>query len=125
MKSFMIRLLALTAFMEIISVGWFYAMPQQWVSPTLPVLPVFFMAITFLIHKGFVRAVALRPQQFVTRFMLITTIKLLSFMVLLLVYALMFKDDAIQFLISFFVLYVVYSAFEVVAVMNLNKKKDS
>jgi len=123
MKSFMIRLLALTAFMEIISVGWFYAMPQQWVSATLPVLPVFFMAITFLIHKGFVGAIGLRPQQFVTRFMLITTIKLLSFIVLLLVYALMFKDDAIQFLISFFVLYVVYSAFEVVAVMNLNKKR--
>ena len=121
----MIRLLALTAFMEIISFGWFYAMPSQWVSPVLPVLPVFFMAITFLIHKGFVGAIALRPQQFVSRFMLITTIKLLSFMVLLLIYALMFKDDAIQFLISFFVLYVIYSAFEVVAVMNLNKKSNT
>ncbi len=120
----MIRLLALTFFMEIISVGWWFAMPKQWVSPVLPVLPVFFMAVTFLIHKGFVGAVNLRPQQFVTRFMLITTIKLLSFMVLLLVYALMFKDDALQFLIAFFVLYLIYSAFEVVAVMNLNKKEN-
>ena len=124
MKSFMIRLMALTAFLEIISLAWFYAMPPQWVSPVLPVLPIFFMAITFLIHKGFVGAVALRPQQFVTRFMLITTIKLLSFMALLLVYALMFKDDAIQFLLSFFILYLIYSAFEVVAVMNLNKKQS-
>jgi len=82
------------------------------------------MAITFLIHKGLVSAVGLRPQQFVTRFMLITTIKLLSFMALLLVYALMFKDDAIQFLLSFFTLYLIYSGFEVVAVMNLNKKKN-
>jgi hypothetical protein len=124
MKSFMIRLLALTAFMEIIALGWWFAMPPQWVTPTLPVLPIFFMAITFLIHKGLVSAVGLRPQQFVTRFMLITTIKLLSFMALLLVYALMFKDDAIQFLLSFFTLYLIYSGFEVVAVMNLNKKKN-
>lgn len=125
MKSFMIRLLALTAFMEIIALGWWFAMPPQWVSPVLPVLPVFFMSVTFLIHKGFVGAVSLRPQQFVTRFMLITTIKLLSFMALLLVYALLFKDDAIQFLLSFFVLYLVFSAFEVVAVMNLNKRNST
>lgn len=122
MKSFMIRLMALTAFMEVIAIGWWFAMPQQWVSPMLPVLPIFFMAVTMLIHKGFVSAVNLRPQQFVTRFMLITTIKLLTFMGLLLVYALLFKEDAIQFLMAFFVLYLVYSVFEVVAVMNLNKK---
>lgn len=124
MKSFMIRLLALTAFTEVFALGWWIAMPQQWVSPVLPVLPVFFMSVTFLIHKGFVGAVNLRPQQFVTRFMLITTIKLLSFLALLLVYALMFKDDAIQFLLSFFVLYLIYSVFEVNAVMKLNKKNS-
>jgi len=120
----MIRLLALTAFTEVVALGWWIAMPQQWVSPVLPVLPVFFMSVTFLIHKGFVGAINLRPQQFVTRFMLITTIKLLSFLALLLVYALMFKDDAIQFLLSFFVIYLIYSAFEVVAVMKLNKKNS-
>jgi len=122
MKSFLLRLLILTAFMEVVSFGWSYAMPQQWVTPVLPVLPVFFMAVTYLIHQGFVKAIGLRPQQFVTRFMLITTIKLISFMVLLLIYALMFKEDAIQFLISFFVMYVIYSAFEVIAVMKLNKR---
>ena len=120
----MIRLLALTAFTEVVALAWWIAMPQQWVSPVLPVLPVFFMSVTFLIHKGFVGAINLRPQQFVTRFMLITTIKLLSFLALLLVYALMFKDDAIQFLLSFFALYLIYSAFEVVAVMKLNKKNS-
>jgi len=124
MKSFMIRLLVITAFMEVIALGWWFAMPTQWVTPTLPVLPIFFMAVTFLIHKGFVGAVGMRPQQFVTRFMLITTIKLLSFLALLLVYALLFKEDAMQFLLSFFVLYLIYSAFEVMAVMNLNKKNS-
>jgi len=124
MKSFMIRLLIITAFIEVIALGWWFAMPPQWVSPSLPVLPIFFMAVTFLIHKGFVAAVGLRPQQFVTRFMLITTIKLLSFLALLLVYALMFKDDALQFLLSFFILYIVYSVFEVMAVMKLNKNKS-
>jgi len=124
MKSFMIRLIALTAFTEVIALGWWFAMPKQWVSPVLPVLPIFFMSVTFLIHKGFVGAINLRPQQFVTRFMLITTIKLLSFLALLLVYALIFKEDAMQFLLSFFVLYLIFSAFEVIAVMNLNKRNS-
>ena len=124
MKSFIIKLLIITAIMEAIALSWGFFMPPKFVTPHLAILPIFFMAVTFMIHKAFVGALGLNPRQFVTRFMLVTTIKLLSFMALLLIYALINSHDAIQFLLSFFVMYVIYSAFEVTAVMNLNKRES-
>lgn len=123
-KSFLIRLLGISFFVEILAVGWFYAMPPEWVTPTLPVLPVFFMAITFLIHKGFLSSIGKNMRQFVTRYMLITTIKLLSFLTILLIYGLLKPNDAIQFMLSFMVLYIIYSAFEATAVIKLGKAND-
>ncbi len=123
-KSFLIRLIGMSFFIEIIAFGWFYAMPKEWVTPTLPVLPVFFMAVTYLIHKGFMSSMGRNMRQFVTRYMLITTIKLLSFLTILLVYGLLKPADAMQFILSFLVLYIIYSAFEATAVINLGKAHD-
>ena len=110
---------------EIIALGWFFAMPIKWVTPVLPYMPAFFLAVTVLIHKGFLGSLNMNPRQFVTRFMLITTIKLLSFLAIIFIYAVSFPYDAAQFVLSFFVLYLIYSAFEAVAVVNLNKKADN
>ncbi len=123
-KSFLIRLLGLSFFIEIIALGWFYAMPKEWVSPTLPVLPVFFMAVTYIIHKSFMHSMGRNMRQFVTRYMLITTIKLLSFLSILLIYGLMYRNDAKQFILSFLILYLIYSAFEATAVIKLGKAHD-
>ena len=120
-KSFIIQLLAISFFMEIIALGWMYAMPPAWVSPTLWIMPLFFMLVTFFIHKSFLGALNKNARQFATRYMLITTIKLLSFLVILFTYAVVFRDDAIPFLIGFFATYLVYSGFEAVAVIKLNK----
>ena len=121
-KSFLIQLVSLTAILEIVAIVWVFFMPDRWVTPLLWYLPLFFMSITYLIHKSFVGALKLNPTQFVTRYMLITTIKLLSFLAILFTYALLVKEDALAFLLSFFVLYLIYSAFEAVAVIRLNNE---
>jgi len=122
-KSFYIRAFGLTIIVEIISIAWWFFMPPVWVTPFLPFLPMFFLATTILIHKGFLSSLNLNPQQFVTRYMLITTIKLLSFLAILFIYAVTNKEDALPFLLSFFVQYLIYSAFEAVEAIKLNKKK--
>jgi hypothetical protein len=123
-KSFLLQLIGLSLFVEIISLGWFFGMPQAWVTHVLPFLPVFFMSVTFIIHKAFMGVLGKNPRQFVTSYMLITTIKLLSFLAILFVYAVLKPKDAMAFLLSFFVLYIVYSAFEAVAVIKLNKNRE-
>ena len=119
-KSFIIQLVGLTIIMEFIAMVWMFAMPDALVTPTLWGLPLFFMVVSFFIHKSFIGALNKNARQFVTRYMLITTVKLLSFLMILFVYAVVFRNDAAPFLISFFVMYLIYAAFEAVSVIKLN-----
>lgn len=120
-KSFIIQLLGLTFIVEILALGWTFAMPKEWVSPILWIMPIFFMIITFFIHKAFIGALEKNPRQFATRYMLVTTVKLLSFLVILFTYAILVRDDAVAFLLSFFINYLIFSGFEAVSVIKLNK----
>ena len=52
-------------------------------------------------------------KKFITRYMLATTVKLLFFLVLLLVYAFTNRQDLLRFGLNFVVLYLSYSIFEV------------
>jgi hypothetical protein len=53
-------------------------------------------------------------RRFITRYLLTTAIKLLSFLVLLLLYAYINREDAILFLLNFMAIYLMYSVFELV-----------
>lgn len=53
-------------------------------------------------------------KKFVTRYLLTTTVKLLLFLVLLLVYAFLNRGDMLRFGLNFLVLYVAYSVFEII-----------
>lgn len=53
-------------------------------------------------------------KKFVTRYMLTTTVKLLLFLALLLVYAFLNRSDMLRFGLNFLVLYIAYSVFEII-----------
>jgi len=124
-KSFIIQLLGLSALLEIVALGWMFAMPKAWVTPLLWGLPFFFMIVTYVIHRSFIGALDKNARQFSTRYMLVTTIKLLSFLFILLAYAVLVKEDAMPFLLSFFSFYLIYSGFEAVSVIKLNNEHFS
>ncbi len=123
-KSFLIQLLGLTLISEFAVMVWMFAMPALYITPTLWGMPLFFMLITLLIHRSFIGALELNPRQFVTRYMLITTVKLLSFLAILFVYVLVFRDDALNFVISFFLFYIIFAGFEAVSVIKLNNSAN-
>ncbi len=122
-KSFLIRLFYVTGIMEVISAGWFFAMPKQFTSPTQTVLPIFFMALTIVLHKFLVSATEQKFQNFLNRYLIATTVKLLGLLVLIFIYAFINPSDALVFVISFFVNYLVFTFFEAGA--HIKKAKIS
>lgn len=63
-------------------------------------------------------------RKFISHYMLITTVKLLLFLALLLIYALVNKDDMLLFSLNFMVLYLLYSVFEIIFIKKpINKIK--
>jgi hypothetical protein len=102
-----------------------YFLPARFISPALPFLFIFFFSVTLIVHLILLNVTQKKTGGFVNLFMLLTFGKLLFFLTIILAYSLLNRSDAVQFIISFFILYIFYTAFEVVLSLSHTKvKKD-
>ena len=115
------KLLILFAVVEAIYLACMYFLPQEYVSRTTPVLPIFFTAITFLIHKSLMRTIDKPQQKFMQMFMIITVVKLLGLLTMVLIYSILNPNDAINFIAYFFVCYLIFSVFEARVLVKINR----
>ena len=115
------------------------------VSVNLPFLIVIFALVTAISHYIVVRTdvdrmehksnpelskdeqmkeITAIERRFITKYMLATTIKLLSFLIFLGVYAYLNRADAVRFLLNFMVIYLLYSFFEIIYIKQPVKGKE-
>jgi hypothetical protein len=118
---FLKKLLIYSAILGIFSFLAWFIFPQKYFSPALPFIFIFFIAITFLEYYFLVRSSKNKIVRFINTYLLITTLKLLLFIAILVIYILLYKKDAVPFGLSFFVLYLFYTIFEVVSLINFSK----
>jgi len=85
-------------------------------SPARPWLILFFLAITNLVYYYQVKASINKSSRSVNVFIITTGFKLLFFLAIIIIYALIFRDDAASFIIDFFVLYLIFMIVEVVQI---------
>jgi hypothetical protein len=88
-------------------------LPDNFISPVLPGLFVFFFSATGVVHYILLRISVKRPNSFINYFMLLTFGKLMFYLTIILIYALVKRDEAVSFILSFAVLYLLFTAFEV------------
>ncbi len=100
-----------------------YILPEKFISPTLPALFVFFFTATGIVHYILLRISVKRPNSFINYFMLLTFGKLLFYLTIILIYALIKRDDAVSFILSFAALYLLFTAFEVTQSLSHAKLK--
>lgn len=74
---------------------------------------VFFFIITSAFHYGLLKSTSKRPNAITIYYMATTTIKLLLYVGIIIGYSLMHKDKSAGFIVSFFIMYFFYTAFEV------------
>lgn len=87
--------------------------PPSFISPALPYLLVFFTAATLISFYFLQKKIESTPSGFVTAFMANSIIRLLGYLIVIVIYAFTNKPDAVNFIISFFILYIIFTAFEV------------
>jgi hypothetical protein len=121
---FLKKLLIYTIILAI--VGFLIAnyLPGKFISPVLPYLFFFFFSVTLIVHLILLKVSEKKAGSFINFFMLLTFGKLLFFLTIILVYALLNRSDAVSFIISFFLLYVCYTVFEVVLSLNHARPKE-
>ncbi|NQT78030.1 MAG: hypothetical protein HQ565_09970 [Bacteroidetes bacterium] len=102
----------------------FTNLPVEYYSPAFPFIVGFFFFATIIVFYYMLKAVEKRPARFVNVFMLTTMLKLMLFLAVMVVYVLLNPEDAKPFILTYFVLYVIYTVLEVVSILKVNKEKS-
>ena len=118
---FLKKLIIYTLVLAFVGFGVTYLLPDNYISPTLPFLYVFFFSATLLVHYVLLQVSLKKASSFINYFMLMTFGKLIFFLSIVMTYALLRREDAAQFIIAFFILYLFFTVFEVIQSLSLTK----
>jgi hypothetical protein len=121
-QKFILRLSALSLILEILAYLLIRFLPSGIISPVLPYLIIMFYVITAIVHYILLRITVLNPRKFVGYFMLATTLKLMSYLIVIVVYVFNIKEGILPFILSFFALYIVYTVYEVITILAQTKE---
>jgi hypothetical protein len=84
---------------------------------------IFFIISTFAFHYGLVKSCKGDPKLFFRYYMAATGIKLFGYMIIIIGYALINRNQTTPFIITFLILYFFYMTFEVVVSYKILRKK--
>jgi hypothetical protein len=126
MKETLIRftwnLTILSTIVAVIGAGIYFMLPR-FATPALPWLILFFIITTYTLYSVLLKASTGKFNRFTNLFMAASVFKLLLLLVVITLYMFFFRSDAIRFVITMFVLYLVYTVFEVIWLLKINKTK--
>jgi len=96
--------------------------PDISISPATPIIVIFFLGLTLAIFYFQLRASLKKVSKFVNVFLMATGLKLLGFLIIIGLYAFLNKADAVSFIISFFIIYLVFTLFEITQLLGVQKQ---
>jgi hypothetical protein len=99
--------------------------PDLQYSPARPFLILFFLAITNFIFYYQLKATTAKGSRFVNIFLVTTGFKLLFFLAIIVIYALIMRNDAVAFITDFFILYLFFTVLEVFQIKHFQNEQVS
>ena len=121
---FLKRLLLFSIIPGMIASGLYFILPSKFITPALPFLFAFFIAATLTGYYFLMRSVEKKFIRFLNAYLLYTTVKLILYSTVMIVYIFLHKQDALPFGITFFLLYLCYTIFEVVSLVSYSKRGE-
>ena len=120
-KKFIISILLFSSILAIAGAGLYLTILKSYYPKAFPLQFIIILIITIFSHLRLIKACERNIRQFTTQFMASVTIKLMIYLSFLLIYLLIDSTGAISFVLTFFVLYVCFTVFEI---QNLLKYLD-
>jgi hypothetical protein len=122
--TFLRRILVFSIVLGLLATGIGFLAPSRYITPTLPWLFVFFIAVTLAGYYFILRSANTKFIRFINSYLLVTLVKLFLFIGVIFFYLLHNRQDAAAFVISFFILYLCYMIFEVVNLVSYFKSSQ-
>ena len=123
--SFLKRLLIFSLIAASVAGILYFLLPAKFITPALPFLFLFFIAVTLTNSYILIKASRKKFLRYLNVYLLTTVLKLFLFTAIIIIYVLLNKTDLVPFTISFFILYLCYTTFEVVWLVSFSKTGKS
>ncbi len=124
-KDFLTFLKAILIFSTIIALGILsISFATDRITSVMWVIFIYFIFITSVFHFGLLKSSEGKPQGFVRYYMGATTFKLMVHVMVILLYCLLNREQAVPFIVSFLIFYVLYTAFEVALAVKKFRKQS-
>ncbi len=121
------KLIVFTIIFSTLGILIYFILPQNMHTPAFPYIFIFFFILTMSAHYIILKNTQNNPAKFIKWFMNASIIKLLIHISIMLLYALIFKTDAKNFILTYAVIYLFYTGFEIFILISDKSKtvKDS
>ena len=123
-KAYLKRLGLLTGIVYFIGVILFAFFISEYFYTPFVFLPVLFFVVTFAVHIALVKSFEHDMRKFASRFMMVFGIKIIVLLFLITTYVLALPEQAIPFLVTFLIQYLIFTAFETFYVVRLLKSSN-
>jgi len=120
---FLEHLLIYSAILGAVAIILYVFLPKHFITPVLPFLFFFFAAITLISNYILLRSLKSKLSRFINTFLIMTIVKLILYVGIMIIYVLLNRSDAVPFMITFFILYLFYTIFEVVKMISLTRSQ--
>jgi len=124
-KNFLVKIVVFTAVLAVLEYVFSMSISARFVSSSWPSILLFFLVFTLIMHRALLKSTQDNPKKFIFSFMMFTTIKILLYLAVILVYVLLNRDDAIGFITFFFINYFFFTIFEIISVLKSIQTKQS
>jgi hypothetical protein len=118
------NLLYLSAILGFIALIIRFILPKIYFSPAIPFLLFFFISTSLLSFYFLLQASGKKFIKFVNAFLLSIIIKLFLYAVVMISYVLIYRKDAIPFMLGFFILYLCYTVFESASIIKYTQSSN-
>ena len=98
-----------------------FFIPKIHISQAYPFIFIALYLITLGIFWMLSKSMENRLSRFANAYMLVNFGKLIFFLIIILTYSYLYKEDAVSFMLTFFSYYFVFTSFEIMALLR-NKK---
>jgi uncharacterized membrane protein YfcA len=120
---FLKNLLILTVLVAILGALLFMTLLKEYYLDVFPFLLAFFALVTLVFHMIIERSFRKNPEKFSYVFMGLSAGKLVAILVMIVIYLIIRRETVIPFLVGTFLLYLVFTLFEVKTLLRLVQGK--
>lgn len=122
LKKFIVQGFFITLLLAVIGYFLFTVVFNPYYQVILPFVLLFIFLFTTVIHAMLLKTARKKPKKLVNRFLMLTGLKMMIYLLIMIIYLVISKQDSAPFLLTFLIVYLVFTIFEISSILSYLKR---